>query len=74
MSKGITVFFFKAATAALTSMESQVLKAAIYFLTITLDKSSELSPPLVDYFKTNGLALVRQILLAIGKSCNLKDL
>ncbi|ODM95170.1 Importin-13 [Orchesella cincta] len=53
-------------TVALTCMESSVLKAAIFLLTIVLQKSSELRPPLVDYFKANGLALMRQIILAIG--------
>lgn len=55
------------AIGALTCMESAVLKAAIFLVTTVLPKASELRPSMIDYFKANGLALVRQVVLAIGK-------
>lgn len=59
--------YFLIAIGALTCMESAVLKAAIFLLTTVLPKASEFRPSLVDFFKENGLALVRQIILAIGE-------
>lgn len=47
-------------------MDSSVLKAAIFLVTTVLPKASQLRPQLIDFFKANGLTLVRQAVLAIG--------
>lgn len=62
----VTHFFL--AMSILNYAEAPLLKAGIYFVSVTLEQAGSLIPPLVDFYRSRGPLLLHTLILGIGKS------